>query len=64
MDTFTTRSARPAGEHHHSAQGFCTVCGTAWPCWRGLREGGLVSLSDGAPRVGTLVPILAGDSYR
>jgi hypothetical protein len=39
MDTFTTRKAGPAGAHrHHSAQGFCTVCGTVWPCWRGLRE--------------------------
>ena len=40
MNTFTTRKAQTAGGHrHHSAQGFCTVCGTAWPCWRGLREG-------------------------
>jgi hypothetical protein len=31
MDTFTTR--------HHPAHGFCTVCGTAWPCWSGLRQG-------------------------
>ena len=39
MDTFTTRKAQPAGGHRHrSAQGFCTVCGTVWPCWRGLRE--------------------------
>jgi hypothetical protein len=39
MDTVTTRNARPAGgQRHHSAQGFCTVCGTAWPCWRGLGE--------------------------
>jgi hypothetical protein len=39
MDTFTTRKPPVAGGHrHHSAQGFCTVCGTAWPCWRGLGE--------------------------
>ena len=38
MDTFITRTARAAAGHHHSAQGFCTVCGTVWPCWRGLRE--------------------------
>jgi len=39
MDTFTTRKAPAAGAHrHHSAQGFCAVCGTAWPCWRGLGE--------------------------
>jgi hypothetical protein len=39
MHTFTTDKARAAGGHrHHSAQGFCTVCGTVWPCWRGLRE--------------------------
>jgi hypothetical protein len=39
MDTFTTRNTRPAGGHrHHAAQGFCTVCGTAWPCWRALCE--------------------------
>jgi hypothetical protein len=39
MNTFTTYKAAPAGGHrHHSAQGFCTVCGTAWPCWRGLSE--------------------------
>lgn len=39
MDTLTTRSAGTAGGHrHHQAQGFCTVCGTAWPCWRGLRD--------------------------
>ncbi|HEX5087740.1 MAG TPA: hypothetical protein VFV89_08025 [Nocardioides sp.] len=41
MDTFitrTTRNARPGEHRHHSAQGFCTVCGTAWPCWRGLRD--------------------------
>jgi hypothetical protein len=36
MDTFTTRTARPV--RHHSAQGFCTVCGTVWPCWRGVCE--------------------------
>jgi hypothetical protein len=36
MDTLVT--PRPGVVHHHSAQGFCTVCGTAWPCWRGLRE--------------------------
>jgi hypothetical protein len=40
MDAFTSSQAHPAGGHrHYSAQGFCTVCGTAWPCWRGLREG-------------------------
>jgi hypothetical protein len=40
MDTFTTVTARPtSGHRHQSAQGFCTVCGTAWPCWSGLREG-------------------------
>jgi hypothetical protein len=39
MDTVTTRTARPAGGSRHcSAQGFCTVCGTAWPCWRGLGD--------------------------
>ncbi len=39
MGPFTIRKAQPAGEHrHHSAQGFCTVCGTVWPCWRELRE--------------------------
>ena len=39
MDTFTTHRARPVvGHRHHSAQGFCTVCGTVWPCWSGLRE--------------------------
>ena len=40
MDTLTTFQARPtSGHRHQSAQGFCTVCGTAWPCWSGLREG-------------------------
>jgi len=40
MDTFTTtRTAATASAHcHHADHGFCTVCGTAWPCWRALRE--------------------------
>ena len=39
MDTLIPRKAQPARRHdHHSAQGFCTVCGTVWPCWRGLRQ--------------------------
>ena len=54
MDTFTTLEAQPVGgRHHHSAQGFCTVCGTAWPCWRGLGEDAVVdaSRSSGPPLV-------------
>ena len=39
MDTFTTRQAQLARGHHDPAHGFCTVCGTAWPCWSGLRQG-------------------------
>ena len=37
MDTFTAHKAQPAGGHRHH-QGFCTVCGTVWPCWSGLRQ--------------------------
>jgi len=39
MDTFTTSSSRRSSKHRHqSAHGFCTVCGTTWPCWRGVGE--------------------------
>jgi len=39
METFTPRKGQPArGHRHQAAQGFCTVCGTVWPCWRGLRQ--------------------------
>jgi hypothetical protein len=54
MDTFTTRNAHPAGGlRHHSAQGFCTVCGTAWPCWSGLSDeaGRAAPGGSGPPRV-------------
>jgi hypothetical protein len=57
MDTFNTRKAQHAGGYrHHSAQGFCTVCGTVWPCWRGLRD----DTGSGAIRRSSPPPLVAG----
>ncbi len=31
----STQDQPGRGRHgHRCAQGFCTVCGSAWPCWR------------------------------
>lgn len=57
MTTFTpTRPTSTRSSHHHCAQGFCTVCGSNWPCWRAQTEDSLVvaarttALSLGLPR--------------
>jgi hypothetical protein len=36
MTTFTpTRhTSMQRSDEHHCANGFCTVCGSNWPCWR------------------------------
>ena len=36
MTTFTpTRhTSMQRSDDHHCANGFCTVCGSNWPCWR------------------------------
>jgi hypothetical protein len=58
MNTSTTREAPVAGGHrHHAAQGFCTVCGTAWPCWRGLGE---ETGFEAIPRTGPAFSALVG----
>lgn len=48
---FTTIQTRSA---HRCAQGFCTVCGSTWPCWRGsVGDAGVMgvsALSLGLPR--------------
>jgi len=37
MTTVTrTYTSRSGGHDHRCAQGFCTVCGSVWPCWRAL----------------------------
>jgi hypothetical protein len=57
MDTFTARKAQAADRHgHHSVHGFCAVCGTAWPCWRGLVEDTGV---DAVPVSRSLPPLVA-----
>lgn len=44
MTTFTpTRQASTRSSHeHHNAQGFCTVCGSTWPCWGARVDGSSV----------------------
>jgi hypothetical protein len=40
MNTYAPSRKTPilVAHGHRAAQGFCTVCGTVWPCWRALRE--------------------------
>ena len=43
MNTTATRPGFHPGATTHShvaAQGFCVVCGSVWPCWRGRRIAG------------------------
>lgn len=39
MNTYETtrRTPAPVAHRHRAQQGFCTVCGSAWPCYRGRR---------------------------
>jgi hypothetical protein len=59
MTTFTpTRTTQSIiNRHgHQCAQGFCTVCGSTWPCWRAQADDSHVvasrmsTLSLGLPR--------------
>jgi hypothetical protein len=57
MTTFaTTRHTTTRSRHgHRHAQGFCTVCGSNWPCWAARIEDAKVaalrtSSSIGLPR--------------
>lgn len=42
----TRHSSTGSSDHHQCAQGFCTVCGVNWPCWRAQADHNL----DVAPR--------------
>jgi len=58
MTTFTpTRHTTTGGRYNHRCeQGFCTVCGSVWPCWRAETDDAHVvaarttALSLGLPR--------------
>ena len=41
----TTRPTSASRSVHRCAQGFCTVCGSTWPCWRGTLDGGSFATS-------------------
>jgi hypothetical protein len=52
MTTFT-RPITTANRHgHRHAQGFCTVCGSTWPCWSAQIDDAKVAALRSAVSVG------------